>query len=358
MSSLLTLLCCVMTPISLDEARELTRQRHAALDRFQVEIASLYYIAQDAETRHDPQTWIPHEGLSYRHEVTIVRPGFLHDWLTDRPGIQHDPVRTFMSEERMVRQWLNPLFTGEIKYYVDETDAHCHSAPYSFIPFLWILDLQIPDAVMPRLDTLTLLEQPSARIVGVFDGLTRFQVELANPGGHAFTLVYEVDLNSLGTPMHARTVLHYATPGLQPTVWEMRTLSVTNVGGFELPMTAIVTVQNPNITVGAGIHRFEVAWYEQQPELTPQDIAIVPVARNAMITTREKLPRDQTVNRHYDADGVLVAQVEYFGFADPIASPRTASTGVRATEGGVALAIGGVGLLLVACLRLMSRRAL
>lgn len=317
------LIACFLSPMSIDQACQLTRARHAAMDRMRVSLHSLTYISTNAESRNDAGTWQPTENIIHLHTLTILRPNLIHDWLTDQPLQGYEPVRNSLCDGRFVRQWVRPLSTGETKYHVDETTTHV--APFTWLPILWVFDLQLPDALTPSLTTLDVLEHPTAQVLGVVDGCTRFHADIRSPGGGAFVLRCDVDLNERATPMRFTVTVDYDDEALESGVWELTTNSVVEFHDVELPMVATVMVQNPNVSTGAGIHRFEVATFEEVPTLAHDDIAIVPSVTNSVVTTRSLTPYDHQVTVRYDSQGVATEHTETYGLTDAINSPRTAS---------------------------------
>lgn len=343
---------CFVAPMSLEEARQLTQARHAVFDKLRISFYSLTYTSERAEDRHDPAAWRPTENIAHTHTIAIVRPGFLHEWLTDDPMRGYEPVSNSVCEGKYIRRWSRPLSTGETKYHVDETTTH--NAPFTWLPLPWIFDLQLPDSLDASLNTLELLNHPSARVTGIVDGLTRIHAEIPAPQGHAFTLVCDVDLNDRATPMRAVVTVDYDDPALQSGTWEMTTDSVIPFHGFELPMVATVTIRNPNVSSGAGVHRFEVTCFEEDPALTPQDVCIVPEPANALVTTRMLTPYDHQITIRYDGHGVATERIETYGVADPISAPLAASA--FSWRMGIPASLGLFGLVAAGCLIGARRR--
>lgn len=105
----------------------------------------------------------------------------------------------------------------------------------------------------------------------------------------------------------------------------MQVDSAVPVEGFELPLVTTVTVRNPNVSSGAGIHRFEVACYERDETLAGDEVRITPPTTSALVTRRALTPYDHQITVRYDAQGAITEQVETYGNTDSISAPLVAS---------------------------------
>lgn len=210
------LISCLVLSFTLDELRQMTAARYAALDKLRIAFNSFTYVTDRAEDRNDPASWRPTENIVHSHAITIVRPGFLHDWMTDNPERGYAPVRNSVSDGVFVRQWVQPMPTGELKYHIDETTTHC--APFTWLPIPWVFDLNYPDSLQPAFNTLAILNHESAQVVGSVDGCTRVRAAIPNPGAAAYTMHCEIDFNAQATPVRACVTLDFENPSLESSI--------------------------------------------------------------------------------------------------------------------------------------------
>lgn len=274
----------------IQDAIDLTRARHAALDKLRIEVAAFAYHAADAANWQDEATWTALSGPCYQtsHSISIVRPDVLYESALFDPPTGAYPIRIFLTSSGYVTEHSTPDDEGFVHFCTFRKDADVFMPmpnPVSFTPVLWMFDVQFPDHCPLLLNTLTVLEQPNVTATLLENGLTRFSADIPAP---SIPLHCSVDLNARGTPMHSE--LRMLVEGAQPGTLELFIDSTVEVDGFELPLAARTVVRNPNVASPynaiACIWRHQVLDFEQVSGMSRSEIEIIPSMRNSVVATR------------------------------------------------------------------------
>lgn len=309
--------------LTLPQAQELTRLRHAAIDKMSVELSIYAYHAPGDDNWQDARCWTALTSAEYgtSHRLAIVRPSVRYERLLHDPAVCAEPVRIFVHPSGYTIEHPTPNDEGYVSYAIlnSSQDAVIPvPGPLNFTPALWLMDIQFPDQTNPLVSTRNILEHPSACVLGAAPGgATRFT---ATVNQSLLPVRYTVDINDRGTPVYSRVELLYENQS--PAVLELFVESTVDLGDFELPLTAISTIQNPNIAPPfndmRAVWRHEVASFQLLPHLTTDDIDIVPTRRNSVITHENIAAGSRTRSLHwYDNNGneVRSATQTFGGFA-------------------------------------------
>lgn len=354
MSLLIPFMAFVSVSIPIQEAIELTRARHAAIDKLRIEVSAYAYHAPDAENWQDESSWIALTAPSYQaaHTITIVRPAALYERLLHDPGSAAYPIRIFLNATGFTTEYPTPDEEGFTHYAITRKDADVPipmPGPLSYTPVLWMFDVQFPDQSPLLLNTLAVLEQPNVIATLLENGLTRFSAEISSG---SVPLHCSVDLNTRGTPVHG--VVQLLFPGVAPATLEMFVDSTVEVDGFELPLTARTVIRNPNLAspfnAMACIWRQQVLCFDKTPDLERCDVEITPPQRNTVVATRVYSDAVTAEAVWYDEAGNAVRHASHvFAGAGGTASGSDTALQFASTGGGAPLryVAGSISLLAV-----------
>jgi hypothetical protein len=319
MWQLIPIVGIMSTAMPVQEAIDLTRARHQALDKLRIEVAAFAYHAPDAANWQDEATWMLLSGPGYQasHHISLVRPDVLYERPLFDPPAGAFPVRIFLTSSGYTMEHSTPDDEGFVHFSSARRDANVRipmPGPLSFTPVLWMFDAQFPDQCPLTLNTLTVLEQPNVTATLLENGLTRFSADIPAP---SLPLHCTVDLNARGTPVHSEVRLLFE--GAPAATLELFVDSTIDVNGFELPLTARTVVRNPNISppynTMACVWRHQVLDFEQVPGMSRSDIEIIPSTRNSVVATKVygATPTAEAVWYDDAGDAVRFASQSYSG---------------------------------------------
>lgn len=306
------------------EMRELVAQRLSRLDKLRIEMTSKRFILPAGKSAFNRANWEEGRGgIAFPHRILLVRPDLLDENLVNVPEKGYAPLVTSVFDGGAVVRKVLPDKNGRTKYNVVEWDPQVSF--YGSVPLLQVLDVHIQDSFVPQLNLLRLFDEyPVALVRGVGEVSTY----TASIDHGPVVVGFEFDLNARGTPLRFKTVLNFQKPGLRPATWEMYTLRTQEVSGAEFPVESVVTVFNPNVVTTFGnVHYFEVTSVSVDPNLSPDDVRIVPELRNANVTVGGADGRNRA--RWYDANGSVVYDKEYLNPQSAVNGPLASRESLR-----------------------------
>lgn len=258
---------------------DVVAQRLARLNQLVVEVDAELFTSAPSFSLSDRSSWRDPgpPGDGGRRVVRIVRPGVCDEGYVQE---QTTPIVTCFSPGYSVRRAADTTRTGRAVYGVENNPV---TAVQTRIPLYQFFDLQIQESWVPGLNTLRLLRDYPATLVGSDGDVSTYAVTVQSDLPGAAVERYEFDLNPRGTPLRFRAGLENANGSTCES--ETFTLATQEVNGAELVTEAVTAATSSLAVQHYGVVRLLVRSVAVDNSLTPDDVYLEPERRNAVIHT-------------------------------------------------------------------------